>query len=169
MLRIALTGLLIILNFVIQATLFPHIAILGITPNTALLLIVSLCVLRSDLESAAAGAFAGLLQDLFFSRVLGLYTLIGLLIGYFFGKPFKNFYRENYWLPLLLSLLGCFLSDFAVYVFFFLFRGKTDLWYYIRWVILPGAIYTVILSLPVYRLIYSLNRLLEAQERRRMF
>ena len=171
MLRFFLTALLIIVQFVIQATLFPHIAVLGVQPNTALILVISCCILRSDLESAAVGFFTGLLQDLFFSRALGLFALIGLLIGYLFGKPFRNFYRENYWLPLLLTLLAAASSDFAVYVFYFLFRGKTDLWYYGTRVILPGTLYTAVLSIPLYRLYYGLNNLLEAREnrRRRMF
>jgi len=171
MLRFAATALLIVINFVIQATLFPYIAILGVKPNTAVVLVICYCILRSDLESAAVGFFAGLLQDLFFSRVLGLYTLIYLLIGYLFGKPLRNFYRENYWLPLLLSLLASFVSDFAVYVFNFLFRGRTDLWYYCSRVILPGAVYTAAVSIPFYRLVYGINNRLEGREnkRRRMF
>ena len=157
----------IIINFILQSTLFQYIAIAGIKPNTAILIIVSYAILRGDIEATLAGFFAGLLQDIFFGYYLGLFALLGALIGFVCGKPFKNFFPENYLLPVILTAISMLAHEFLFYVFSFLLYGRTELSYYFDRIILPGTIYTMVLSLVIYRLIYGINRRLEAHEKKR--
>ena len=167
MLRVLVMAVILLANTVLQASAFPYIEILSVKPNTAILIIVSYAVLRNDIEGAIVGFFAGLLQDMFFGDYLGLYAFLGMCTGYLCGKPFKNFFKENYIPPLLLCAASLFAYEFAVYVFRFLLQGKIDIWFYFRTIILPEAIYSIILSLPIYRLLYSLNKCLEAHTRKK--
>lgn len=171
MIRILVIGLILIINFVLQTTMLTHIQIIGIQPNTMLLIVVTYAMLRGDVEGAIVGFFAGLMQDVLFGRVIGLYAMLGLLLGFFCGKPFKDFYKENYTMPILLVSIACFAYEFAFYFLFFLFQGNVDLLYYFGRIMLPGTVYTVMLTIPIYRLMYAVNNKLETHEKsmRRLF
>ncbi len=169
--RIFVTTLVVLFNFLVSASLNEYIQIVGIKPNTAIIVIVSFAMIRGDVEGAIIGFFTGLLQDIFFGRFIGLYALLGMLTGYFCGKPFKNFYSENFVLPFFLVAVSIVLYEFAFYTSNFLFRGKVDIFNYFIGVILPEAAYSTLLSVPIYRIIYGINSRVEAFEksRRKLF
>ncbi len=163
--RVFVMTLVLIVNLIFQSTLLPAIAVIGIKPNTALLIIVTYAMLRGDIEGAILGFFAGLLQDIMFGRVVGLYALLGLLTGFVCGKPFKDFYRENYMIPIVLVGIATMGYELMFYFFYFLFQGKVDLLVYFGRIILPEAVYTVVVTIPLYRLMYAINKRLELHER----
>ena len=149
---------------VLQSTVFGYIEILNVRPNTALILIVSYAMLRGDVEGAIVGFFSGLMQDAYFGRYIGLHALLCMLAGYICGKPFKNFYRESYLQPMILIGVTTFAYEFVFYCTNFLLRGRLDVALYMQKIILPGTVYALILSLPVYHLLYTVNKQLESRE-----
>ncbi|MCL2610162.1 MAG: rod shape-determining protein MreD [Defluviitaleaceae bacterium] len=171
MLRILIVLLIIFINFILQSTLFHSIAIFGITPNTAIVIIVAFAIMRQDIEGAIIGFFAGLLQDIFFGNVIGLTALLYMFIGFLCGKPFKEFYLENYILPIALVGTSTILYNFLYYVINFLFRARLDFFTYFGIIILPETIYNIVLTLPLYIVLYQINKALEKREneKRRMF
>ena len=162
--RTAVIFLIVCINLVLQSTIFEYIQIGGIKPNLALIIIIAYAVLRGDIEGAILGFFSGLLQDMFSGRVIGVHALLGTLTGYFCGKPFKDFYHENYMLPLLLTIVFVFSYETLFYFMSFLFLGKIEFIYFIRKIIAPTTIYTAILCIPMYRLMYVINSKLEQHE-----
>ena len=104
--RIPVTALIIFVNFILQTTLFPLLAIQGIFPNTALIIVTSYALLRGSKEGAVIGGCTGLLMDIFFSTMIGFYTVLYLAIGLLFGRSQKNFYRENYLLPVIFCAIS---------------------------------------------------------------
>lgn len=164
-LRIFFTSIILLVNLVIQSTLFDYIEIVNIKPNTAVLIIISFAILRGDVSGAIIGFFAGLFQDIFFGNYIGLNAFLYMLIGYISAKPFKDFYKENYALPLLLSGVSTIFYEFSIYFTSFFFRGKLNIAFYLNKIILPSTVYTVLLSIPVYMLIYSLNKKIESIEK----
>ena len=164
MMRILATALIIFTNFILQSTLFTHIEFFGIRPNTTLIIVVSIAILRTDIDGAITGFFAGLLQDIVFGRAIGLNALLYMCIGALCGKPFKKFYRENYFLPIILVAVSTVFYEFSIFVVSFLFRGRLDMLFYIQRIILPSLAYNAFLAFPVYRIIYSINGALEKRE-----
>lgn len=169
--RIFIITITLILNFILQSTIFRYIEIFGVAPNTAIIIITSFAILRYEVEGAIIGFFAGLLQDIFFANVIGINALLYMLIGYICGKPVKGFYRENYLLPLLLVGGSTFFYNLSYYILNFFFRGRLDFWYYLRAIIIPEVFYNIILSLPIYGAVYAINIRLEKYEepRRKLF
>ncbi len=165
--RILTTSLVVIINFILQSTLFEYIEIIGIIPNTAIIIIVSYAMLRDDVEGAIIGFFSGLLQDMFFGRVIGLYAFLGMITGYLCGKPFKDYYNESYILPLILVVASVIGYEFVFYCTSFLFRGKIDIIYYFGNIIFPESAYTAILTLPVYRIVYVVNTKVLSYEKKK--
>ncbi len=163
--RVFVISLVLFVNLVLQSTVFQYLAILTVKPNSALILIVCYAILRGDVEGSIVGFFCGLLQDIFFGRILGLYALLGMLMGFFCGKPFKDYYRENLIIPLALVAGSGFVYEFAFYFISFLFRGRPALPYYMARIIIPQVIYTTIFVIPIYKLLYILNEKIEAYEK----
>lgn len=159
--------LLILFNLVLQSTLFQYVEILNIKPNTSILLIVSYAILRGDVEGSLFGFVIGLMQDMFFGKYIGLYALLGAVTGFLCGLPFKNFFRENLFMPLTLTAISTVFYEFAFYVTNFLFRGKLDFQYYAAKIIVPELVYNIFLSFIVYSLLYAINRKIEDFEKAR--
>ncbi len=163
--RILVVSLIILINFILESTLFQYIQLFGINPNTSIIIIVSFAILRYEIGGAMVGFFIGLLYDIFLGQSIGLSSLIYLFIGYFCGKPFKSFYRESFILPLFLVFFSSISYGFCYYIIMFLFKGRLDIIYYFKSIIIPETFYTILLTIPIYRIIYAINKFLEELEK----
>ncbi|MDR0273011.1 MAG: rod shape-determining protein MreD [Clostridiales bacterium] len=157
MIRVISMAVLIITNFILQATLLPHFSILQVTPDTALIFIVSYAVIRGEIEGSIFGFFAGLVYDVLGGLVIGHFALLGFLTGYVCGKPFRDFFKDNYFLPFFVVIGVSFVYQFTVYISSIIFFGQPDFWFYFRSIILPKTIYTASLSIPLYGFLYFIN------------
>lgn len=164
MLRILTFTLIIIFNFALQSTLFPQFALLGVTPDTALILIVSYGILRGDIEGALFGMAAGLITDMFSGMFIGLFALLGFLTGYICGKPFQDFFKDNYFLPFMVVVLASVGYQTALFITSVMFTGQMDFLHYVRTIILPRTIYTASLSIPLYSFMHFINVKIEKHE-----
>lgn len=163
MLRIFIFTIIIFANFVLQATLWPHFAVMSVTPDTAMVLIVSYAILRGEIEGAIFGIAAGFVQDILGGTVFGFFALLGFLTGYVCGKPFRDFFKDNFFLPFLIVIAVALVYQFAVYVGTVMFV-HADFWFYFRTIIFPKTIYTASLSVPIYAFVHFVNRRVERFE-----
>lgn len=163
--RIIIVSIILIVNLILQSTYFEYIQIFGIKPNTAIIIIVSFAMMRGSFEGAIIGFCSGLLQDILFSSSIGTNAILGLYIGYFCGKVNKDFFSENYFLELFLCIASVFCYECIIYIFGFLVRGRTNFIYFFYRIILPEVIYTSVISLVIYKLIYKINNRIETREK----
>ena len=163
--RIAITALVIFINFILQTTLFPLFAVRGIFPNTALIIVTSYALLRGSKEGAIAGVATGFLMDVFFSSMIGFYSLLYLAVGYLFGRSQRNFYRENYILPVIFCTVSTVLFQAVLYITGFLFRGEGNILYFLFSVLLPEIVYTAVITVPLYRILFGINEWMELKEK----
>jgi rod shape-determining protein MreD len=110
---------MIIFNLVIQATIIPFFPIMGIVPNTALVLIVVLALKVGRVKGAIFGLIAGLLQDILFASTIGINAFILFFIGYSIGFAEDSFSRENIINPIIFTVLATVLYNFAYSLFLF--------------------------------------------------
>jgi rod shape-determining protein MreD len=169
--RVLICFAVILINLAAQTSLFPYIEINGIRPDSALILAVSYGILRGDAEGGVFGFFAGLLQDIFFGKFLGLNALLGMLTGFFCGKPFKDFYSENYLIPLLLVPFASLFSGLVFFMAARLFSENGGFAFYFSKIILPETIYNAAACVPIYAALYAVNKNVENYEKthNRMF
>lgn len=163
--RILATALIIFVNFILQTTLFPMLAIRGIFPNTALIIVTSYALLRGSKEGAIVGGFTGLMMDIFFSKMIGFYTVLYLAIGFLFGRSQKNFYRENYLLPVIFCTVSTVMYQAVLYITGFMFRGEGNILYFLFSILGPELVYTAIVTILVYRILFGINEWLELKEK----
>ena len=162
--RKAVIALLIIICFILQCTVFQALNLAGISPNLLLIVTTSLGFMRGEREGMAVGFFCGLLVDIFFGALFGFYTLLYLFLGYGSGLFHMMFYDEDIKLPMVWIALSELVYGLSVYFFMYLMRSRFDFGFYLIHVILPELVYTVVVTLVLYRLIRRLNRMLERWE-----
>ncbi len=149
--------LTIFICFLLQCTVLQKIAIGGIAPNLLLILPVAFGLMRGKTTGLVTGFIIGLLADLMYADLPGIYALLYMWMGYLAGFTYQIFYDDNIRIPLLLVAGEDLLYNFCVYVIFFLLQGKLDFFFYLRRIIIPEMFYTLILTAIIYKLLYLIN------------
>lgn len=151
----------IILLFVIQSSMFHYVQLANIMPNLLLILVVSTAYMRGRLSGLMMGFFSGLLVDIMFGTyVIGVYALLYLVIGYLAGYTYRVYSNDDYTLPIIIIAVCDLFYGFFYYIFEFLLRGRLNFLYYFRRFIFPEMIYTVAVSIFLYKLLHMIhNRL----------
>lgn len=167
MLRKFVVMLFVVFSFILQCSVFSHIAFAGIIPNMMIILTASFGFMRGEKEGLVIGFFCGLLSDIFFGNFLGFYALVLMYIGYLNGKFSRIFYPEDIKLPMALIVTSDLSYGMICYILLFMLRGRFHFGYYFTHVILPEVLYTVVVTLFLYPCILKVNEKLEARERRR--
>jgi rod shape-determining protein MreD len=152
----------IIILFLIQSAMFHYFQLAGIMPNLLLILVAATAYMRGRMTGLGIGFFSGLLVDLMFgSYILGLYALLYMLIGYMAGYTNRVYSSDDYTLPIIIIAISDFIYGFFYYIFEFLLRGRLNFLYYLRRLILPEIIYTVAVSIFLYKLLHMINNRLD--------
>lgn len=155
--KIVITGVIIIFAFILQSSLSLVNYRIVATPN---FLLITTCIfgfMRGCNYGSVTGLICGLLVDIFFGDVIGLYALIYMYIGFFSGLFRKLFYSDHIFMPMLLVFTSDFAYNLACYIFRLLLRNKLDFSFYFNKIFLPEMIITTFVTLIVYRLFYLLN------------
>lgn len=164
--RFLITGMMMLVCYLLQCTLLPSLELASVKPNLLLIVTASYGFIRGPKTGMGIGFCLGLLVDIQFGTVLGLYALIYLLIGYVNGLFCENYFDEDIKLPLLLIAGSEFVYGLLIYFLMFMLRSEFDFLYYLMHVIIPELIYTVGVTLILYQLILWIDRKLEAEEKR---
>lgn len=168
MLKRILAALCILFCFILQSSVFGKIAFAGIIPNLMIVLTSVFGFMRGEEEGLLAGFFCGLLTDLFFGNFLGFYALIYMYIGFLNGLFHGIFYPEDIKLPIALIVTSDFTYGILCYVLLFMLRGRFEFFYYFTKIILPEALYTIVITIVLYPLILFFDLKLDAGARRGM-
>lgn len=155
--------LTILISFLLQSTVFQVLSLGSISPNLMIILVSSFGFMRGKKEGMWVGFFCGLLEDIFYGRLLGMHALIYMYIGYANGYFNHIFYGEDIKLPICLISASELAYGLGTYVIMFVMRSRFAFDYYLIKIILPELVYTIILTLIFYRLIYGVNKRLESE------
>ena len=139
---------------------------LAAAPNLMLILTVSIGFMQGRTEGMLTGFLCGLLIDLFYGDVFGFYALLYLLTGYFCGRYSKIYFDDDVKIPLILVTVCDLAFNAAVYIIRFLLRGRLNIIGYLRNVILPDLVCTLLFTLLLYRLFYRINHSLVEKEKK---
>lgn len=157
----------IIICYLFQTAMYHYISLADIMPNMLLILVASTAYMRGKMSGLILGLFCGLLMDLMSgSYIIGLYALIYMLIGYVIGYSNKYYSNDDYTLPIFIIAISDLAYGFAFYMFEFLLRNRLNFFFYLRRIILPEIIYTVAISILLYKLLHMINNRLEHKEER---
>ena len=150
-------GIIIIICFLCQSTLFHFLELAGVVPNLLLIVTMSFGLMRGRREGLLVGFFSGLLIDIFFGSVLGPYAFIYMTLGYVDGFFHRIYYVEDVLLPMFMITLNDFIYNLIVYILYFVLQNKLNFAEYFADVMLPEMIYTILITLFFYKLLMRIN------------
>ena len=149
--------LIVILAFVLQTSVFPFMPFLAVSPNLLLIVVFVIGFLYGEKEGSLYGILAGLLMDVFYSGPFGYFTLIFGWIGFMNGF-FSRFYFDEYIiLPIAMCGVNEVIYNLLLFAVRYIIRRKTDFGYYLKTIILPEIMLTIIFALILYRPLLILN------------
>ena len=153
--------LIILVCFLLQSTVFKELALGSISPNLMIIVTSSFGFMRGKKEGLWVGFICGLLEDIFFGRLLGMHAMIYMYIGYTNGCFNHIFYEEDIKLPIFLISASELVYGLGTYVIMFMMRSRFAFTYYMIRIIFPELLYTIVVTLVFYRLMYSIDRRME--------
>lgn len=147
--RILIIGLLLFGALVVQVSVFPWFQFMGSIPEIVLAVVILLGIFAGPATGAAAGFAGGLLQDLFVrAPTVGMAALAFTIVGYAAGATERMMMRSS---PLIIPgmVFGFVIAGELIYLAAGLIAGAQIS----GGRILPAALYTVLLSVPLIPLV----------------
>lgn len=154
------TVIIILVSYLLLTTVFQSLELAGVAPNLMLILTVCYAYMRGRTSGLFIGFFCGLISDMVFGEVIGLYAFALMTIGFFCGYCQKNYFTDNGILPCVLVGISDLLYGIYYYVTDFLIRGRLNFGFYFINRILPEMIYTMLAAIVVFHLLNTFERLL---------
>lgn len=162
--RILASFLVLIALYIFQTTVLNDLAIARVRPNVILLIVVYIGYRYGKIPGILMGFFTGLLIDLAEGSYVGYFALIYMLLGYFCGFTKKLYHKDYHLIPLILIGLSDFSLNFVIYITSFMVRNRLDFTYYLFRIILPELIYTMVISIFLYKGIDAIFKKVEVQK-----
>ena len=150
-------AIIIIVCYLLQATLFQTLSFASISPNLLIVVTSAFGFMRGKKEGIWIGLFCGICMDIFYGGTIGFYALLYMYIGFFNGYFRKLYYPEDIKLPMLLIGGSDLLYNLAVYFFMFIFRSKFAFDYYLINIIIPELVYTMLVTIVLYMILLKIT------------
>lgn len=158
--------LMILISYLIQSTMIRILPMGGVAPNFLIILTSCFGFMRGKGDGMFVGFISGIIMDVLFGGVLGFYALVYTVIGYLNGMFSSIFYPEDVKLPVALITSSELIYCFVVYIFRFLIQGRLRFGYYFLHIILPEIVYTIFITIIIYKIILHINEWIVDVERR---
>lgn len=155
----------ILLNIVLESVLVPTINLFGLRPDTIIPIVVAMALVSGSVNGALYGLVTGLILSIYFGDYLGMFAIAYVVWGLFIGFFFDKFYAHNAVFVAIAGFLGYLFKELVMMIQFFFLRESFTVgvafWRYM----VPSAIITGLLCIPVYY-IYRKNRRFEMRRAR---
>ncbi len=110
---------IVILNFILQTSLYHFIGCFGIIPNVSLALVVVFALYSDSITGAFLGIITGLLYDIMMIDVFGIYTLLFFLVGSIVGLINEDVNKENAFSFFWITLISAVVWHLLMYIILF--------------------------------------------------
>lgn len=137
-----LFAIVVVLAFYLDNVVFSRLNILGIRPDTALVVVVCLGVLTGSVPAAATGLVMGLIADIFFNKIVGPTALVYMLSGMAGGLFYRKFYADNLIIPTVTATVCFFIKEHIFLIVTRLYGGRPPYFMTLASYILPSMLLT---------------------------
>lgn len=158
--------LIIFVAFLLQTSVFPGLKLASVTPNFLVAITATYGLIRGRTQGMSVGFACGIVLDFFSGYYLGFYALIFLYLGFLSGMFKKWFFGDDFKLPMFLIGIIDIVYGTIIYFIFFFIHGKYSFGFYFMNVIMPEAVYTLIVGIFVYYIILKINTKLDKSQSR---
>jgi len=119
---ILLSTLLLGLAAILQSTVLRWVALKGVKPDLALIVLVFVAVRRGSMAAQVSGFLAGLLEYVLSLAPLGFNALLRTVLGFFYGLTAGSIFVDPVLMPVLLILVATILKGRASCLLVVIFR-----------------------------------------------
>lgn len=147
---------ILLLNLIVQSTIFPFIEVFHVKPDSLLSLVISFALIAGNPTGALVGFCGGLLQDIFFGNNLGLYTLQYMLVGYLVGLLHGKLYVDRIFMPILAVIPANVVKQIIMLAYNFFARSGMPQEKIFFQVFVIETIYTIVLMPLIFSIIIKL-------------
>jgi rod shape-determining protein MreD len=163
---IVLSSLLLILCNFIQSTWFGSIAILGVVPDLALIVLVWLSYENGFVEGSISGFLSGLAEDFISASPLGFHAFVKTATATAAGFLHGTFFIDRLFLPIVLGIVSTIFKALATALLSLFFGGAIHAYNFLDRMIWIEAAYNGIIAPLVFLLLTPLKRLLVTEMKR---
>lgn len=143
--------IIVVINFILQCTVFQYASIYGVIPNTTLIIVVTIAILKGKHIGGLIGLLAGFLQDILFSPTIGPNAFVLFFIGYTLGMLDQKLYKDNLFIPFVFTAISTFAYHSLYYVLLYFLGVSVKFSYFLKRIVLIEIIYNSLLSMPIYK------------------
>jgi rod shape-determining protein MreD len=147
--RIAVLLVVIVTALLLQTTVFPELAFLGVRPELLYLVTVVFAALRGPTDGAIVGFVGGLAQDFLLNQPKGITALTLTMLGYTVGLARQYLTSPSPLMPAVLVALGTAGGVAFHQAVAFLLGEEEGAFGYLAKVVLLTALYGAVLT-PVF-------------------
>lgn len=147
--------LIVLLNFIFQSTIFQFFRISGILANTGLILVVAISILYGRETGLSTGFLTGVLQDIFFSKAIGINILIYLLIAYTIGGLRRKLFKDNYLTPAILIVLATFFYHLSYFIIMYFLKNSISFSLIFKDILPIESLLNIVIGLLIYKKFYE--------------
>jgi len=104
------TVLFLAIAVVLQSTVLGKIAIGGVRPDIALIVLVFASLRRGSMVGQVSGFATGFLEDLMNVSPLGFHSLMRTIIGFLYGLLSGNVFIDPFLMPIILAVVATLLK-----------------------------------------------------------
>jgi rod shape-determining protein MreD len=104
------TVVALVICIVLQSTILGRVAIRGVRPDLAMLLLVFVSIRRGAMVGQVSGFASGFLEDLMNVSPLGFHSLLRAVTGYLFGLLSGNVFIDPFLMPIILAVFATILK-----------------------------------------------------------
>lgn len=164
--RKLITAAIIVVCFLLQTTVFKHLSFSGIEPNLMIIVTATFGFMRGQKSGAIIGFICGFLMDFISGGAVGINMISFTVIGYINGFFMPIFYDDDITLPLGLISASDLVYGVIIYLLVFMLKGDFNFIFYLLHIIIPEVIYTLLVTLILYKIILYFNSRLNVEEQR---
>lgn len=140
-----------ILLLILDNSFAPFLAIKGFSPSLLFVFIISYSIINESWEGLWLGVFSGLLQDLYFSNVLGINAFTNMVSCVLAGFIGISIFKEKIFIPVISSFFLSIFKGFFVLIILYFIKMEMEMK-----VIFLNGIYNMIVSVVMYKFVYWL-------------
>lgn len=148
--KIIKLSLTIIILSALQVSLCHHIAIFGIAPNIVIPFVVAVAVVDGSVTGGVVGLFCGLFMDALSRGTVIANSITYMYLAILCGIISTTYLRRNVGVALLVTFTGTIICEEVIHFLHFAIWGSSELFSALLNPILPVAVYTTILAIPIY-------------------
>lgn len=144
-------ALIIGINFILETTILPNFKIFGTMPNLGIVIVIAIALLKGRKTGSIVGLIVGILNDVIFSRVIGVNAFLYFFIGYLVGMTESKLSKDNILIPFIITMVSTIGYHLFYYIFMFFLNYNINFPAFFKKVVLFEMVYNGIIAIFIHR------------------